>query len=51
MEYEADQEGYKPRISYEDVGTAGGYAGNGRGYQNGGYQNGGYQNDAAQNGY
>ncbi|XP_060808035.1 pro-resilin [Amyelois transitella] len=42
VQYEADQNGYRPKISYEDVGVAGG---RGQGYQNGGYQNGdGYQN-------
>ncbi|XP_059054659.1 pro-resilin-like [Achroia grisella] len=51
VEYEADQDGYKPRISYEDVGT-GGYDRNSQsgrnqvGYQgNDAYQNQGYQND------
>ncbi|XP_017784837.1 PREDICTED: pro-resilin [Nicrophorus vespilloides] len=33
VEYVADNEGYKPKISYEQVGN---------GYGNGGYQNGGY---------
>ncbi|KAM3968991.1 uncharacterized protein ACR2FA_002951 [Aphomia sociella] len=56
VEYEADQDGYKPRISYEDVGTSlGGYDRNAQsgsnqiGYQGnqGGYQGnqGGYQNN------
>ncbi|KAI8433855.1 hypothetical protein MSG28_015807 [Choristoneura fumiferana] len=46
VEYEADQDGYKPRISYEDTGAGagydqnsqnGGYNQNGRNNQNGGY--------------
>lgn len=39
VEYEADQEGYKPKISYEDTGR-GAYRG-GQGYVNGGYSQGG----------
>ncbi|CAH2061742.1 unnamed protein product, partial [Iphiclides podalirius] len=38
VEYEADQNGYKPRISYEDVGSGfGGYGRNGQGGYSGGY--------------
>lgn len=52
VDYVADQDGYKPKISYEGTaradagyakGGAGG-AGNG-GYNNGGYSNGGYSNN------
>ncbi|CAG4960904.1 unnamed protein product [Parnassius apollo] len=38
VEYEADQDGYKPRISYEDTGLrTGGYAGNNQGGYSSGY--------------
>lgn len=40
VEYTADSEGYKPKISYEQVG--GGYGGNAGGYSGGGYSGGGY---------
>lgn len=43
MEYEADSAGYRPKISYEDTGAAGGggYDRNSQDGGRGGYQNGG----------
>lgn len=32
VEYEADQDGYRPRISYEDTGVRSGYSDNQSGY-------------------
>lgn len=32
MEYEADQDGFKPRISYEDTGVGQGYDSNSQSY-------------------
>lgn len=45
VEYVADNEGYKPKISYEEVGNGGGYprGGPGGGYPSGPSGNGGYQ--------
>lgn len=55
VEYTADNEGYKPKISYEQVGGgygggaggyaggAGGYSGGAGGYSGGAGGNGGYQ--------
>lgn len=42
MNYEADQNGYRPTITYEDVGTGNGANGNNGGYPGNGQFN-GYQ--------
>lgn len=40
VEYEADQDGYKPRISYEDTGAGAGYDANSQSQGQGGYSGG-----------
>ncbi|CAG9572589.1 unnamed protein product [Danaus chrysippus] len=42
VEYEADQDGFKPRISYEDVGAGSGYDSNRQADYNNDYNNGPY---------